>query len=405
MDGPVDCVPRAVGGLRRRRLRRSGWVGRRRDHDDGGRRPGGRDHGVRGRVAHRRVHGDRRCVPGANPDTSSRSTSAPARPSPPRSRRRPGRRVRLGEREQYAEGRRHRRGHGRARVFATNILEIAVPPGNPGGVEGLDDFANPDLLIGLCAEEVPCGQFGREALANAGVTPSIDTNEPDVRSLLTKIEAGELDAGIVYQTDVQSAGDTVEGVEIPSDVNVVATYPIASHCRARRTRPTPSSTSCSSPEGQEILAAYGFLDRDPAGPPRPPIPDRPGRPPLPLDPAGDRRRRLRCLAVARAARADALGRLSTLPRTGRSATPCGCRWSPRSAAPPSRSCSACRWPGCWPGWSSRAGVWCGASCCCRWCSRRSSAAPPCCSPSAGAGSSASGSTSSSASCCRSRPRA
>ena len=112
-------------------------------------------------------------------------------------------------------------------VFVTNILEIAVPTGNEAGVDGLDDFANPDLLIGLCAEEVPCGQFGREALANAGVTPSIDTNEPDVRSLLTKIEAGELDAGIVYQTDVQSAADTVEGVEIPSDVNVVATYPIA----------------------------------------------------------------------------------------------------------------------------------------------------------------------------------
>ncbi|MET0902026.1 MAG: molybdate ABC transporter substrate-binding protein, partial [Acidimicrobiales bacterium] len=86
--------------------------------------------------------------------------------------------------------------------FVENELQIATSEGNSAGVTGLDDFANPDLLIGLCAEEVPCGEFGREALANAGVTPAIDTNEPDVRSLLTKLESGDLDAGIVYRTDV-----------------------------------------------------------------------------------------------------------------------------------------------------------------------------------------------------------
>ena len=59
------------------------------------------------------------------------------------------------------------------------------------------------------------------------MTPSIDTNEPDVRSLLTKVEADELDAGIVYVTDVQSAGDAVEGIDIPAEDNVIATYPIA----------------------------------------------------------------------------------------------------------------------------------------------------------------------------------
>ena len=115
---------------------------------------------------------------------------------------------------------------GGSQPFAENRLEIAVPPGNPGDVSGLDDFASDELLIGLCAEEVPCGQFGREALSSAGVTPSIDTNETDVRALLTKIEAGELDAGIVYETDVLAAGDGVEGIEIPDDENAVATYPI-----------------------------------------------------------------------------------------------------------------------------------------------------------------------------------
>jgi molybdate transport system substrate-binding protein len=143
--------------------------------------------------------------------------------------------------------------------LVTNLLEIAVPAGNEAGVTGLDDFANPDLLIGLCAEEVPCGEFGREALANAGVTPSVDTNEPDVRSLLTKVEAGDLDAGIVYVTDVMAAGDTVEGVEIPADENVVATYPIATLSDAADAEVADSFVEfVLSDEGQEILQSFGF---------------------------------------------------------------------------------------------------------------------------------------------------
>jgi molybdate transport system substrate-binding protein len=143
--------------------------------------------------------------------------------------------------------------------FAENELQIATPEGNPGGVTGLEDFANADLLIGLCAEEVPCGEFGREALANAGVTPSIDTNEPDVRSLLTKVEADELDAGIVYVTDVQSAGDTVEGIDIPTEDNVIATYPIAALTDAADSEVAEAFMEfVLSEEGQEVLASYGF---------------------------------------------------------------------------------------------------------------------------------------------------
>lgn len=146
-----------------------------------------------------------------------------------------------------------------ATLFARNLLQIAVPAGNPGDVTGLADFADPDLLIGLCAEGVPCGDFGREALAAARVVPEIDTNEPDVRSLLTKIEADELDAGIVYVTDVIAAGDLVEGIDIPDDVNVIAPYPIAPLADA----PNPEAAAAFvafvlSPEGQAILARYGF---------------------------------------------------------------------------------------------------------------------------------------------------
>ena len=144
-------------------------------------------------------------------------------------------------------------------IFVTNSLQIAVPAGNPAGVVSLDDFANEELLIGLCAEEVPCGEFGREALANAGVPPSIDTNEPDVRALLTKVEAGELDAGITYVTDVMSTDGAVEGVDIPAESNVVAEYPIAVLAGA----PNPVAAAdfvefVLSEEGQAILTAYGF---------------------------------------------------------------------------------------------------------------------------------------------------
>lgn len=111
-------------------------------------------------------------------------------------------------------------------VFATNEMAIAVPSGNPGEVEGLEDFERSGLLIGLCAEEVPCGGFGRQVLDNAGIEASADTNEPDVRALLTKVAAGELDAGLVYATDLVG-GDGAERVPIPADVNVTATYPIA----------------------------------------------------------------------------------------------------------------------------------------------------------------------------------
>jgi molybdate transport system substrate-binding protein len=147
---------------------------------------------------------------------------------------------------------------GEAEIFATNSLQIAVPTGNPGGVTGLEDFARDELLIGLCAEDVPCGDFGRQALANAGVTPSIDTNEPDVRALLNKIEAGELDAGITYVSDVLSTG-TLEGLEIPAEVNVVAEYPIATLAGA----PNPDAAAAwvefvLSDEGQAILTSHGF---------------------------------------------------------------------------------------------------------------------------------------------------
>jgi len=144
-------------------------------------------------------------------------------------------------------------------ILATNVLQIAVPIGNPAGVTGLSDLGREELLIGLCAEGVPCGDLGRQALANANTVGAVDTNEPDVRALLAKIEAGELDAGIVYATDVLAATGRVEGVDIPADLNVAATYPIAALSNA----PNPAGaaafvTFATSDEARAILARYGF---------------------------------------------------------------------------------------------------------------------------------------------------
>lgn len=144
-------------------------------------------------------------------------------------------------------------------VFAMNVLEIVVPAGNPGGVTGLADFDIESLLIGLCAAEVPCGDFAAQVLERADVAAAVDTYEPDVRALLTKVEAGELDAGIVYSTDVVAAGDRVTGIAIPAELNVEAAYPIA----AIRDAPSPEAARrfidyVLSSAGREILSAHGF---------------------------------------------------------------------------------------------------------------------------------------------------
>lgn len=146
------------------------------------------------------------------------------------------------------------------RVFATNRLQIVVPAGNPAGVVGLDDLADDELLVGLCAAEVPCGEFARRALDRAGVRPAPDTNEPDVRALLTKIEAGELDAGIVYATDVLRAGG-VEGIDIPDEHNVVATYPIATLTGSGDADAAAAFVAYVLGDGQDVLAELGFGPR------------------------------------------------------------------------------------------------------------------------------------------------
>jgi molybdate transport system substrate-binding protein len=148
---------------------------------------------------------------------------------------------------------------GPATVFATNELQVAVAPGNPKGIHGLSDLAKPGLTVVLCAAAVPCGVYANRALLGAGVKLTPKSQEQDVRGVLSKVGLGEADAGIVYVTDIRSAGDKVDGVEIPPDQNVIATYPIAAITGSSNPRAGQAFVNfVLSPTGQAILADYGF---------------------------------------------------------------------------------------------------------------------------------------------------
>ena len=131
-------------------------------------------------------------------------------------------------------------------VFAENTMEIAVPPSNPGKVTGVDVAGVPGREDGAVPASGAVRRDGAKVFTNAGVTVKPVTLEPDVKSVLSKVQLGEVDAGVVYVTDVLAAGDEVAGVEIPADVNASTSYPIAALTGAPTPRPPPrSSTTCS----------------------------------------------------------------------------------------------------------------------------------------------------------------
>ncbi len=143
-------------------------------------------------------------------------------------------------------------------VFARNAMTIAVPLGNPADVTGLEDLADPERFVGLCAAGVPCGDFARQILSAAGVVASVDTEEGDVRALVAKIAAGELDAGIVYRSDIVAQPEVAE-VPIPDVGNVAVDYPIAVLAGAAQPEAAAAFvTFVTSAAGAAILDDYGF---------------------------------------------------------------------------------------------------------------------------------------------------
>ncbi|MFD0206210.1 MULTISPECIES: molybdate ABC transporter substrate-binding protein [Saccharothrix] len=144
-------------------------------------------------------------------------------------------------------------------TFARNRLEIAVPAGNPAGITGPADFADADAKVALCAEQVPCGAAAKRAFAAAGVTPRPDTLEQDVKAALTKVRLGEVDAALVYGTDVRSAGGEVEGIGFPEADQAVNDYPIAPLAKAGNTAGARAFVDyVRSDRGRALLAEAGF---------------------------------------------------------------------------------------------------------------------------------------------------
>ncbi|WP_405708789.1 MULTISPECIES: molybdate ABC transporter substrate-binding protein [unclassified Streptomyces] len=144
-------------------------------------------------------------------------------------------------------------------VIAKNRLVIATREGNPEKIAGLKDLTDPGLKVVLAAPEVPVGRYSKQVLDAQKLDVKPVSQEPNVRAVLSKVELGEADAGIVYRTDAATATDKVDAVDIPDAQNAVASYPAAT---LRQSKNTEAATAfvkwLSTPQAQKILRSAGF---------------------------------------------------------------------------------------------------------------------------------------------------
>ena len=149
---------------------------------------------------------------------------------------------------------------GTPQVFAHNKLEIAVAVGNPRRINSLTDLAQPGLVYISAGPTVPAGKYAAEALQKAGVSVTPRSLETDVKSVISKIELGEADAGIVYTTDVKVAAGKVDGVPISDSFNVVASYPVVAVKDSKHADVANAFIAyVLSATGQSKLESFGFL--------------------------------------------------------------------------------------------------------------------------------------------------
>jgi molybdate transport system substrate-binding protein len=145
------------------------------------------------------------------------------------------------------------------KIFATNTMVIVTPPDNPAAVRDVSDLADPSVKVSLCDETAPCGNTAKEVLALDHVYVTPVSFEPDVKSVLTKVTLGEVDAGIVYASDAKTAGQDVSTVPLKNAKQVINNYPIA----VIKDAPQASAAQdwvdlVRSSAGQKVLAADGF---------------------------------------------------------------------------------------------------------------------------------------------------
>ena len=145
-------------------------------------------------------------------------------------------------------------------TFAKNTMEVAVPPNNPAHVTSVNDLAKSSVKVALCQPQVPCGVVAAQVFKNAAITVKPVTLEADVDSVVTQVETGNVDAGMVYVTNVLSAGTKLKGITIPANVNASTLYPIATIKSSKHASIAKEFVDyVLSPAGQQVLAAAGFL--------------------------------------------------------------------------------------------------------------------------------------------------
>jgi molybdate transport system substrate-binding protein len=150
-------------------------------------------------------------------------------------------------------------GDGTPTTFVKNQLVIAVPKGNPKGITGLADLIKPGVKVALCAKEVPCGAAANTALAAANVKLTPVTLEQDVKSALSKVKLGEVDAALVYRTDAKADASDVDGLEFPESAQAINEYPIV----VLKNAPNKSAAQAFvayvlSDKGKGVLTQAGF---------------------------------------------------------------------------------------------------------------------------------------------------
>lgn len=148
---------------------------------------------------------------------------------------------------------------GTAQTFVKNQLVIAVAPGNPKGINSLQDLTKPGLKVVLCAPAVPCGAAATTALAAGNVTVKPVSLAQDVKSALSPVELGEADAALVYRTDALAAQGKVTGVEFPESAQAINSYLIAALKNSKDLTDAQAFVAyVLSPEGMKVLTDAGF---------------------------------------------------------------------------------------------------------------------------------------------------
>ena len=143
--------------------------------------------------------------------------------------------------------------------FARNQLVIVVPSGNPDGIKGVADLADPRPVIALCARELPCGRLTEQLLRRTGTRASADSSEAGGSpAVVSKVATGDVDAGLAFSTDVSAAAGKVEAVTLPVDQRVSVEIPLATLSGASQ-RAKDFVAFLGSEEGLRIIERFGFL--------------------------------------------------------------------------------------------------------------------------------------------------